>query len=123
MLISHDIGVISAMSDRVVVMYSGAVVEEGWTGDLLADPRHPYSRLLLDTYVDIDMPPVRPLPTIAGMMPWATQCTPGCRFSARCPECIALCNSVKPALEAAGADHRVACHRWQDLLAARLRSA
>jgi oligopeptide/dipeptide ABC transporter ATP-binding protein len=115
LLISHDIGVIAAMCDRVVVMYGGRVVEDGPSATLLAAPRHPYARLLLDTYVDIDMAPVPRLPTITGGMPLATQQIPGCRFGPRCPSRIALCGEARPVLEAAGSDGHAACHRWREL--------
>jgi peptide/nickel transport system ATP-binding protein len=109
-LITHDIGVISAMCDRVAVMYAGNLVETCAAATFVAGPQHPYSRLLLDTYVDVDMERVRPLPTITGSMPFAGQRLAGCRFHTRCPDALELCTRVKPQFVSIGSEHRAACH-------------
>jgi oligopeptide/dipeptide ABC transporter ATP-binding protein len=109
-LISHDIGVIGAMCSRVAVMYAGRVVEEAPAASLLAAPRHPYSRLLLDTYVDVEMEQRLPLPTIAGAMPFAGVRVAGCRFHPRCPEVMDVCRRLRPGPESIGPGHRSSCH-------------
>jgi oligopeptide/dipeptide ABC transporter ATP-binding protein len=114
-LISHDIGVIGALAHRVAVMYAGSVVEDCPADAFAAGPGHPYSRLLVETYVDIDMAPVRPLPTIRGLMPLAGRQGPGCRFAPRCPHRTEVCDRATPVVEAAGEGHRIACHHWTRL--------
>jgi peptide/nickel transport system ATP-binding protein len=115
-LISHDIGVIGALCHRVAVMYAGRVVEDCPADAFAVGPRHPYSRLLVETYVDIDMPLVRPLPTIAGMMPLAGRHgTAACLFAPRCPHRTPICEETAPAVEPAGEGHRIACHHWRRL--------
>jgi len=109
-LITHDIGVISAMCDRVAVMYAGNLVEICTAATFVAGPHHPYSRLLLETYVDVNMERVRPLPTITGSMPFAGQQFAGCRFRPRCPNALELCTR-KPQLIHVGSGHHAACHR------------
>jgi peptide/nickel transport system ATP-binding protein/oligopeptide transport system ATP-binding protein len=118
MLISHDIGVIGAICNRVVVMYAGTIVEDCAAETFLAGPRHPYSRLLLNTYVDVDMERRRPLPTIAGTMPFAGEPLPGCRFRPRCPEALEPCGRLKPASILIGPGHRAACHLCAPTIAA-----
>lgn len=109
-LISHDIGVISAMADRIAVMYAGSIVEECDVHSFLNGPKHPYSQLLLDTYVDIDLEPMKRLPMISGSMPLADEVVTGCRFHPRCPSCMDVCRRSRPlAIDFQGM-HRVSCH-------------
>jgi peptide/nickel transport system ATP-binding protein len=95
-LISHDLGVIAGLCERVVVMYAGEVVEEGRTEDVLATPRHPYTRALmnavprLDTEIDLLD---RRLTTIEGMPPDPLEFPPGCRFAPRCPFRRDICDT------------------------------
>lgn len=110
-LISHDIGVIGAMTDRVAVMYGGSLVEIGKTDAFLSAPTHPYSRLLLDTYVDIDLPRVARLPTISGTMPLADETVGGCRFHPRCPSTIDICRERRPEFLRIDDDRFASCHR------------
>jgi peptide/nickel transport system ATP-binding protein len=109
-LISHDIGVINTMADRVAVMYGGSIVEECAAGEFLNRARHPYTRLLLDSYVDIDLEPMKTLPTISGSMPMADEKISGCRFHPRCPICSEICRQSHPQIAEIGAAHRVSCH-------------
>jgi oligopeptide/dipeptide ABC transporter ATP-binding protein len=97
LLITHDMGVIARMADRVAVMYAGEVVEVARCRDLLAAPAHPYTRLLLAA-----MPSAKrrldQLPVIPGQMPAPGAMPLGCRFHPRCPECFAKCRETQPAV-------------------------
>jgi peptide/nickel transport system ATP-binding protein len=106
LFISHDIGVIAHIADRVAVMYRGTLVEEGATDDVLHPPYHPYTELLL-----------RSVPVIGGArqprLPGPDQAVsdPACKFAARCPRKIGpICESVPPPFQMAGPGHRIRCH-------------
>ena len=84
LLITHDLGVVAEVCDRVVVMYAGQVVETGGVHELFADPRHPYTRGLLDSLPSVDNPGQR-LRSIPGTVPSPIAWPSGCRFMERCP--------------------------------------
>ena len=110
-LITHDMGVVAEMADRVAVMYGGRVIEEGEVQHIFEAPAHPYTRLLLATIPRLDGEPGQTLPTIEGRVPAADEWPPGCRFSPRCPNAMAQC-TVRPELKALSEfspDHKVAC--------------
>ncbi|MFB9195223.1 dipeptide/oligopeptide/nickel ABC transporter permease/ATP-binding protein [Actinomadura verrucosospora] len=112
LLISHDIGVVSALCDRVCVMYAGRVVEEVSVEDLRRrDVRHPYTRALLaaspDAATDLDGARLVPLP---GRAPSAEARGAGCAFAPRCPLATPVCAEVVPALVAEPSGNAVACH-------------
>jgi peptide/nickel transport system ATP-binding protein len=98
-LISHALGVVASVCQRVIVMYAGEVVEEGPTERVLADPRHPYTWALINAVPRIDrhLPGTRRLTTIEGAPPDPLAIPAGCRFAARCPFRIARCDN-HPAL-------------------------
>ncbi len=110
LLISHDLGVMAAMADRVVVMYAGQVVEEAPTAQLFREPRHPYTRLLLAVVPAVREKRAR-LSAIAGSIPAPTALPVGCRFHPRCPDAIALCREAAPILDAHGPGRWVRCWR------------
>lgn len=85
LLITHDIGVVAEMADRVVVMYAGQCVEEGGTEDVLTRPAHPYTRALLSAVPDVMDDKSRRLYSIPGAVPENYQDMTGCRFAPRCP--------------------------------------
>jgi peptide/nickel transport system ATP-binding protein len=95
LLITHDMGVIARMADRVVVMYAGEVAEVGPLRELFTRPAHPYTRLLLAA-----MPTARQrterLAVIPGLMPAPGAMPPGCRFHPRCPDAISACRTGDP---------------------------
>ncbi|KUF11804.1 ABC transporter ATP-binding protein [Pseudoponticoccus marisrubri] len=106
LLITHDMGVVAELADRVCVMYGGRVVEQAPVGPLFAAPRHPYTAMLLRTIPRLDDPPKEELFVIRGNVPSPRDWPEGCRFRSRCPRATEACRS-RPALE--GDDHRVAC--------------
>ncbi|MCY4350619.1 MAG: ABC transporter ATP-binding protein [Thiotrichales bacterium] len=110
-LITHDMGAIAEMAERVVVMYAGRIVEEGPVEVILGDPLHPYTRGLITCVPHLEEQPSperRPLTEIAGMVPALTALGRGCAFAPRCNHATALCREQAPPLEG-GDEHRVAC--------------
>jgi peptide/nickel transport system ATP-binding protein len=109
-LISHALGVIANVCQRVIVMYAGEVVEEGPTEQVLADPRHPYTWALINAVPRIDrhLPGTRRLTTIEGAPPDPLAIPSGCRFAARCPFRIARCDE-HPALLALAPGRKTRC--------------
>jgi peptide/nickel transport system ATP-binding protein len=110
LLISHDLGVMAAMANRVVVMYAGQVVEEAPTRELFREPRHPYTRLLLAVVPGVREKRGR-LSAIPGSIPIPTALPVGCRFHPRCPDAIPLCREAAPSLDVLGPGRRVRCWR------------
>lgn len=96
-LITHDLGVLSSIADRLYVFYSGRVVESGDTAAILAHPRHPFTEGLLDALPDPDRPE-RPLTPITGVPPVLGQQIPGCRFHPRCRYALEECRTAVPPL-------------------------
>src|SRR6476469_466207 len=109
-LISHALGVIANVCQRVIVMYAGEVVEEGPTEHVLADPRHPYTWALINAVPRIDrhLPGTRRLTTIEGVPPDPLAIPTGCRFAARCPFRIAKCDE-HPALTELAPERKARC--------------
>ncbi|GMU70054.1 MAG: peptide ABC transporter ATP-binding protein [Steroidobacteraceae bacterium] len=108
-LVSHDIGVVSRLADRMLVMYAGRVVEEGPTERVVGSPRHPYTAALLDCIPRLDDPPDAPLAPIEGQPPSPRSLPAGCAFHPRCPRAEARCCIERPEL-VRDADRAVACH-------------
>ncbi len=114
LLITHDLGVVAEMAERIVVMYAGRKVEEARAADLFRTPRHPYTRGLLGAVPKLGSSlstdaPCR-LAEIPGIVPNLKKPIIGCAFAARCPEATDLCRQVAPAIEAKAPGHFVACH-------------
>jgi oligopeptide/dipeptide ABC transporter ATP-binding protein len=107
LLISHDIAVVSQTCERMLVMYAGRIVEDLPTG---SPARHPYTRALLATTVDLDTDRDQPLEVIPGRPPEPDQLPEGCAFAARCPLASDRCRTEDPVLEVTDRhDHQVAC--------------
>ncbi|MET0436871.1 MAG: ABC transporter ATP-binding protein [Devosia sp.] len=109
LFISHDLSVVRHMSDRIAVMYLGRIVEEAETEVLFADPKHPYTRLLLETIPDVNEPH-RDREIVAGEVPSPLAPPPGCTFHTRCPLAQAQCKVERPELRNKPDGSRVACH-------------
>ncbi|HJU33045.1 MAG TPA: ABC transporter ATP-binding protein [Hyphomicrobiaceae bacterium] len=109
LFISHDIGVVAELCDRVAVLYAGEVMEEGPTAEVLASPSHPYTMGLAQSFPDIRTPD-RPLVSIAGHPPRLTERPKGCPFVSRCPFARDVCRTDKPARTSVAAGRSVACH-------------
>ncbi|AIB15765.1 peptide ABC transporter substrate-binding protein (plasmid) [Azospirillum argentinense] len=105
-LITHDLGVVAQLADRVVVMYAGSVVEEGPVDEVFGRPAHPYTRGLLECVpVPGRTPPGSLLGSIPGVVPSLIGAIPGCPFSARCSFAADACLTRQPPLRSAGASH------------------
>ncbi len=108
-LITHDLGVVSEVTEQIAVMYAGKIVEFGPTNDIIVNPQHPYTRGLIKALPGV-ISPGEPLYQIPGMMPTLMDMPPGCAFHPRCTLSVPRCKTDIPGLFAAGADnHRVAC--------------
>jgi peptide/nickel transport system ATP-binding protein len=112
-LITHDMGVVADMADRVLVMYAGCIVEDADVFDLFAHPRHPYTEALLKSVPRLDDVPGTRLPVIEGTVPRPGTHGPGCRYANRCPYQVERCLAEEPGLLPAGKEsRRSACWRW-----------
>jgi len=111
MLITHAMGVVAEVAQRVVVMYAGKVVEEAPVRELFAHPRHPYTRGLIRSIprIDLDAQHKVRLEAIPGTVPKLIEPAAGCRFAARCKHAVPACLQATPPLREATPGHRVAC--------------
>jgi len=109
LFISHHLGVIAELCDRVVVMYAGEVVETGPVRAIFHDPKHPYTRRLIECDPGHIKGRSRQLPTIPGEVPDLANLPKGCVFRDRCRDAIARCAEERPKLEACGAGRTVSC--------------
>jgi oligopeptide transport system ATP-binding protein len=112
-LITHDLGVVAGMCDRVAVMYAGYIVESAPARRLFTDPRHPYTLGLLRSIPRLDADRKRRLVPIEGMPPDLARMPAGCPSVPRCPFARERCRVDNPPLRPLGADHQVAC--WVDV--------
>jgi oligopeptide/dipeptide ABC transporter ATP-binding protein len=115
LLVTHDLGVIAELADRVAVMYAGRIVEQADVDTLFRQPRHPYSEALRFCVPRLDAPLLTELPTIPGAPPDPAHLPPGCAFAPRCAYCMSVCRQRAPALRQLSASHWSACHYEQPL--------
>ena len=117
LLITHDLGVVAELADRVVVMYAGRVIEQADVGAIFGEPRHPYTLGLLTSVprVDVEDDELRPIP---GSPPDMLAAPAGCAFHPRCPLVRQRCRNQRPPLEEVADGHWTACHFHQELIGA-----
>ncbi len=109
LFISHDLGVVEHLSDRVVIMYLGRIVEEAPAEEIFARANHPYTQALLSEVPRIDTRK-REFTAIKGEIPSPLNPPPGCHFHPRCPHAMAACREQAPVLREVAPGHRSACH-------------
>ena len=107
-IVSHDLGIVARVCDRVAVMYAGKLVECAGVRDLFNNPMHPYTRALLDSLPKLDKN-VKRLYTIEGQPPDLVNLLPGCRFAPRCPQAIEICYKETPGEFKIGDGHTASC--------------
>jgi oligopeptide/dipeptide ABC transporter ATP-binding protein len=110
LFISHDLGMIRHMCNRVAVMYLGKIAEIGSGDDIYLRAQHPYTKALLSSVPRPDPKSRRKRQVLSGEIPSPTAPPAGCRFSTRCPLVEPRCREQAPELREVGKDHRVACH-------------
>jgi peptide/nickel transport system ATP-binding protein len=111
-MITHDMGAIAEMAERIVVMYAGRKVEDGPVAEILSNPRHPYTQGLIECvpHLQLDPPKERPvLAEIPGVVPALTNLGKGCPFAPRCNQVMDRCYEAMPAVTQAGEEHGVSC--------------
>jgi peptide/nickel transport system ATP-binding protein len=109
LLITHDLGVVAQMAQRVGVMYAGEIIEEAPHDTFFSAPRHPYTQKLFAALPDLTRRG-GPLATIAGQVPALAAMPAGCRFAARCPHAWERCRTERPAWHEVAPGHRARCH-------------
>ncbi len=109
MLITHDLGVVAEMVDRVVVMYAGQVVESADVRTIFGAPEHPYTRGLLTSIPTLASVKTKPLSVIPGTVPNPLNFPAACRFNPRCPDVTEVCRVEEPELRDLGSGHQVRC--------------
>ncbi len=117
--ITHDLGVVAGLAERVIVMYAGFIVEEAGVDELYEDPRHPYTLALLDALPRSDRRRDRRLKSIPGAPPNLVVEPHGCPFSPRCEIAVEKCTTQNPVLSTVSPDHKIAC--WLDVNTGALR--
>jgi oligopeptide/dipeptide ABC transporter ATP-binding protein len=108
-LITHDMGVVARLSDRVMVVYAGNIVEQGATDEVLLSPSHPYTQGLLASMPDITSP-LGTLVPVQGYPPDGRQARKGCMFAPRCHQAQPICHEQTPRLTPPAGSHGQACH-------------
>ena len=114
LFISHHLGAVAELCERVAIMYAGEVVEQGTVRDIFRDPRHPYTRKLLECDPGRILEPLAKLPTIAGELPDLVDIPQGCIFRERCPDRFERCVE-RPPVEVIKMGHKAACHKAREL--------
>ncbi|MDE2997790.1 MAG: ABC transporter ATP-binding protein [Gemmatimonadota bacterium] len=113
LMITHDLGVIAEVADRVAVMYAGKIVETGTVDEIFANPQHPYTKGLLESIPTLNEEKSR-LSVIPGTVPDATRFPDGCRFAPRCSLAEDVCEAEEPRLEPTSGGRLVACWMAED---------
>jgi oligopeptide/dipeptide ABC transporter ATP-binding protein len=106
--ISHDLGIVARMGDRVAVMYAGRIVEKAGTRELFNNPCHPYTAALMECLPKLEAGQQR-LASIPGLPPDLSDLPEGCSFAPRCPERMDICSQEYPGETAVSDEHHVSC--------------
>ncbi len=112
--ISHDLSILSNVSERLMIMYLGRTMELGITRDVITDPLHPYAKALISAVAIPDPSYSRPIPNIRGEVSQPIDPPPGCRFQTRCKEVFNLCEVEEPPLIEVKPKHFVSCHLYRE---------
>ncbi|WP_159587995.1 ABC transporter ATP-binding protein [Chelativorans xinjiangense] len=120
LFVTHNLGVVAEIADRVAVMYAGSIVEAGNVPSVFSHPRHPYTKGLMRSVPQLGEATAlkeagAPLQTIAGSVPSLIDLPPGCAFAPRCPYAIDACTTAFPDLVDTGKGHASRCIRWQEI--------
>jgi len=110
--VSHDLSILSNISERLLIMYLGKIMELGTTRDVISDPLHPYSQALISAVPIPDPSYKRPVPKIKGEISQPIDPPPGCRFQTRCLQMMDICQANDTPLREAKPGHWVACHLY-----------
>ena len=113
-LITHDLGIVSEVCDKVAIMYAGRIIEFGTLEDIYRHPTHPYTLGLFGSIPQLDQK-IRRLTPSKGLMPDPTNLPEGCAFAPRCNHACEACRSQLPPTEQINGSHAVACLRWREL--------
>ncbi len=114
-LITHNLGIVAQVCERVLVMYAGRIAEKAPVIDLFKYPSHPYTKGLLHSIPQLNQPSKIPLETIPGMVSSLMDMPSGCRFQDRCAYVQEPCRLKSPPLESRKKEHQVACYRWREV--------
>ena len=109
LLITHDLGIVADVADKIVVMYAGKIVEEGTVREIFYNPVHPYTKALLNSVPRLDRDGKQMLRTIEGNIPDMTNPPKGCAFCDRCPYAMNICAQYMPEEKTISSSHRAAC--------------
>ncbi|MEH7344568.1 ABC transporter ATP-binding protein [Bacillus sp. JJ1532] len=112
LLITHDMGVVAEIADRVIIMYAGKIVEEGTVEEIFTSPKHPYTEGLLKSVPDVDNPDFK-LQPIPGTLPNISDEIPGCRFHPRCKYAMDICKKKDPISFTFSPDHFTKCWLYE----------
>ena len=112
--ITHDLPLVTKLADRIGVLYAFEFAEVGDTTEMVRDPKHPYTRALLNATPNLDAP-LSEMRPIAGAAPDRVAVPVGCPYHERCPMATSECEDVKPPMESVTKTHEVACHHWPDI--------
>jgi len=110
--VSHDLSILSNISERLMIMYLGRTMELAPTKDIITDPLHPYAKALISAVPIPDPSYTRPIPNIRGEVSQPIDPPPGCRFQTRCKEVMDVCEAEEPSLIEVKPEHFVACHLY-----------
>ena len=110
--VSHDLSILANISERLMIMYLGRIMELGSTKDVITDPHHPYAQALIAAVPIPDPAYKRPIPKIRGEVAQPIDPPPGCRFQTRCLQVMDVCRDTPPQLKEVKPGHAVACHLY-----------